>query len=181
MRLLLIFFLIFISTTAYSQRSDEKLAQHYYSAGEFDKALVYYEKLYNKQPNKYFFKRYYECLEVTGDLKSAEKVLKRSASRNSYDNEYAILLAQFYEEHDEPDKANKIYDNLIDDLPPSSGNIIQLYNAFKAQGKTEMSYRTLLKGRKLLKKSYNYKFKVKVKYYQTYLYYFCPVKLITGF
>ena len=150
-----IFFILFVSSSfAFGQDSDQQLAQHYYSKGEFDKALVYYKRLYEKQPNKFYLKHYFNCLEATGDDKAAEKLLKKATSRNRYDNEYAIMLAQFYEEHGEVDKSTKIYNDLIDDLPPSSGNVIQLYKAFKAQGKTEMSYRTLVKGRKLLKKSY---------------------------
>ncbi len=153
MRILFVFIFL-MSSVAFGQDSDQKLAQHYYSAGEFDKALVYYERLYDKQPNKFYFKRYIDCLQATGDDKTTEKLLKKAASRNRYDNEYAIMLAQFYEDHDEVEKANKIYEQLIEDLPPSSGNVIQLYNAFKSQGKTEMSYKTLVRGRKLLKKSY---------------------------
>ncbi len=35
--------------------SDQQLAQHYYSNGEFDKALIYYEKLYDESPSKINF------------------------------------------------------------------------------------------------------------------------------
>ncbi len=154
MRFFFIFLFFIISIPLFGQDSDQQLAQHYYSNGEFDKALVYYERLYEKQPNKFYFKQYYSCLEATGDLKTAEKLLKKAASRNRYDNEYSIMLAMFYEDHDEPEKADKIYNDLIDNLPPSSGNVIQLYNSFKAQGKSELSYKTLVKGRKLLKDSY---------------------------
>ncbi len=150
----LFLFIILMSNVAFGQGSDQKLAQHYYNNGEFDKALVYYKRLYDGQPNKYYFKRYIDCLQATGDDKLTEKLLKKAASRNKYDNEYAIMLAQFYEEHDEINKADEIYNDLIDDLLPSSGNVIQLYNAFKSKGKTELSYKTLVKGRKLLKESY---------------------------
>jgi len=154
MRYIFIFILSLFSMVSIAQNSDQQLAQHYYSKGEYEKALVYYKRLYEKQPNKFYFKHYLNCLESTGDDKSVEKMLRKAASRNRYDNEYAIMLAQFYEEHNEPDKADKIYNDLIDDLPPSSGNVIQLYNAFKAQGKSDLSYKTLVKGRKLLRNSY---------------------------
>ncbi len=154
MRFIFVFIFSLFSMVSFAQDSDQQLAQHYYSKGEYEKALVYYKRLYEKQPNKFYFKHYYNCLEATGDDKAAEKMLRKAALRNRYDNEYAIMLAQFYEEHNNVEKANRIYNDLIDDLPPSSGNVIQLYNAFKAQGKTEMSYKTLVKGRKMLKKSY---------------------------
>ena len=154
MKFILVFFLFVTSLSGFSQGNDQQLAQHYYSNGEFDKALVYYERLFEGDNSKFNFKRYYECLAETGDDKAAEKLLKKTASRNKYDNEYTILLAKFYEERDQKPKAEKIYDQLIEELQPSSRSVIGLYNLFKSQGKTEMSFRTLEKGRKVLKKSY---------------------------
>tara|TARA_R110002072_G_scaffold303044_1_gene492077 strand:- start:27962 stop:29788 length:1827 start_codon:yes stop_codon:yes gene_type:complete len=154
MKQLIIIALLILPVFGFSQGTDQQLAQHYYQNGEFDKALVYYERLYEGDNSKFNLKRYYECLTEIGDDKTAEKVLKKVASRNRYDNEYSIMLAKFYEERSQVQKADKIYDNLIESLQPSSRNVIALYNLFKAQGKPEMSYRTLIKGRKLLKKSY---------------------------
>ena len=65
-----------------------------------------------------------------------------------------LRLYIFYEERNQPEKANKIYDRLIDELQPSSRLIIDLYKAFKAKGKSDLSYRTLQEGRKILKKTY---------------------------
>ncbi len=137
-----------------AQTSDQQLAQHYYGKGEFDKALIYYEKLYDKDPSKFYFSRYLECLEATGDEKTAEKVLKKEVGRHRGDAEYAVMLASFYEERGDAGRANDIYSELIDDMQPSSHSVIGLYNVFKAQGKSDLAYRTLVEGRKMLKKSY---------------------------
>lgn len=150
------FFLAFVcfGQIASGQTSDEQLAQHYYGKGEFDKALVYYEKLYSSDPSRIYFSRYVECLTQTGDLKSAEKVLKREAGRHRGDAEYAVMLAVFYENQGNQAEADKIYNELISEMPPYSTNVIGLYNTFKAQGKWDLAYKTLVEGRKLLKKSY---------------------------
>jgi len=134
--------------------SDQQLAQHYYANGEFDKALVYYDRLFSKTPSKYNFTRFTECLVQTGDVKRAEKTYKRQVSRNSQDQEYKILFAIFYEDQGQQNKAEGIYQGLIEDLNPSSISVVQLYNAFKGQSKMEMAFQTLEKGRKLLKKTY---------------------------
>lgn len=134
--------------------SDQQLAQHYYANGEFDKALVYYDKLYTKNPSKFNFNRYTECLIHTNDIKKAEKTYKRQISRNSQDQEYKILFALFHEEQGAQNKADGIYTELIEELRASSTSVIQLYKAFKAQNKMDMAFRTLEKGRKLLKKTY---------------------------
>ena len=166
MKQLIIIALLIFPFFGLSQGTDQQLAQHYYNNGEFDKALVYYERLYEGDHSKFNLKRYYECLAETGDDKTAEKLLKKSASKNRYDNEYAILLAKFYEERNQKPKADKIYNDLIEKMQPSSRNIIALYNLFKSQGKPEMSYRTLMKGRKVLKKTYPLNFQF-AEYYGT--------------
>lgn len=154
MRLVVFISIILVSLRSFGQSSDQQLAQHYYGSGDFEKALVYYEKLYDEDPSKFHFNRYYECLTVTGDDKTAEKILKKAVSRNKQDLEYPILLGKFYESIDEQSKANDIYDDLIDDLTANARDVIQLYNSFKSQGKSELSFKTLEKGRRLLKKTY---------------------------
>jgi len=78
MKNLIIIALLFFPLFGFSQGTDQQLAQHYYNNGEFDKALVYYERLYETDHSKFNFKRYYECLAETGDDKAAEKLLKKS-------------------------------------------------------------------------------------------------------
>lgn len=155
-----------LAPLAIAQTSDQQLAQHYYGKGEYDKALIYYEKLYDQEGSKINFTRYVECLVATGDLKNAEKVLRKEAGRNRQDPEYSVLLAKFYEDNGEAEKANEIYEELIANLQPYSNHVIGLYNVFKAQGKSDLAYKTLLEGRKLLKKSYPLNFQF-AEYYGT--------------
>jgi tetratricopeptide (TPR) repeat protein len=134
--------------------TDQQLAQLYYTKGEFVKALGYYEKLYTADPSKFYFNRYLDCLIATDQRKDAEKLLKKQAGANRFDSEYKVRLGQFYEDGNETDKAQKIYSELIDELVPDAGQIIQLYNAFKSKGRNDLALRTLEAGRKLLKETY---------------------------
>jgi tetratricopeptide (TPR) repeat protein len=110
--------------------------------------------LYNADPSKFYFNRYLDCLIATEQRKDAEKLLKKQAAANRFDSEYTVRLGQFYEDGDEADKAQKIYSELIDELIPDAGQIIQLYNAFKSKGRNDLALRTLETGRKLLKETY---------------------------
>ncbi|MEJ6615282.1 MAG: hypothetical protein QNL61_00060 [Crocinitomicaceae bacterium] len=150
-----LFFIFFlIAAQSFGQTTDQQLAQHYYSGGEYDKALMYYEKLYSSDESKFNLIRYVECLDQTGDSKNAEKTLKKSISKNNHDQELTVLLASFYEDHNEAEKANEIYSELIENLSSNSREIIDLYSLFKSKGKPELALSTLGKGRKLLKNSY---------------------------
>ena len=155
MRILVGILFTIISFFSFTQgETDQQLAQHYYSNGDFEKAVTYYVKIYDKDPSKFNFNRYYDCLMQTGDKKEAEKVLKKQSNNNRFDIEYKILLGQFYEENNAVDKAQKIYDELISELEPDPTSIINLFNAFKTKGRNELALATIEKGRKLLKNNY---------------------------
>ena len=146
--LLLLFFCSI--TLSYGQtETDIQLAQYYYTNGEFDKASMYYEKLYATDPSKVIFTRYFECLMEIQDFKTAEKVIKKQANANKSDLELQVTYAQFYEEVNEGSKAKKIYEEILESVNSNPGLTIQIYQAFIARGKVEYAKATLDKGRKL--------------------------------
>ena len=154
-RHVVILLFLLLGFTSFSQKNtDDQLAQYYYSNQEYEKALTYYEKLYKQADTKIYFIRLYECYINTSDIKSAEKLAKKQWSNHEDEPDYALLLAEFYEAQSEQEKATKIYDELIDDLPPSAGKIVALFNAFKGKGKNDLALQTIEKGRKLLKNNY---------------------------
>lgn len=146
---------LILSISVSSQvETDQQLAQYYFTNGEFSKARTYYEKLYSREPSKFYFTRLYECLIQEKELKEAERLIKKQLSNNRSEQEYIVMLAVFYEENLETEKAQKLYDDLIEDLPEDPGKIINLFNLFRAKNKNDLALETLEKGRKLLKDSY---------------------------
>jgi tetratricopeptide (TPR) repeat protein len=155
MKYFLVAYILFSSLLAYSQgETDQQLALHYFSSGDFEKAKTYYARIYDNDPSKFNFNRYYECLTQTNELKEAEKVLKKQITANRSDLEYKVLLGQFYEQNKEPAKAQKLYGDLINDLESEPNSVINLFNAFKSKNKNDLAFQTIEKGRKLLKSSY---------------------------
>jgi tetratricopeptide (TPR) repeat protein len=98
--------------------------------------------------------RYFDCLIKTKNRKDAEKILKKQINSNRKDVELKIMLGLFYEEDNNTKSAEKIYNELIDDLSPVPNQIIELSNLFIKKGKNDLALKSLLKGRKLLKESY---------------------------
>ncbi len=134
--------------------SDQQLAQHYFDNEEYDKAYDYYERLYEMDRAKHYFNRLLICTQQTKEDKDVEKLLKKQISFFPNDQEYEIQLAKHYEYTDKQSKADKIYASLIDKMRANSREVINLYNAFKAQGKNDYALQTLQRGRKLLKQTY---------------------------
>jgi len=148
-------FTLVVQVSLFAQTgTDRQLAEHYYSNNEFDKALPYYELLFKNEHSKYYFTRLYDCYIATKDLKEAEKLLKKQSNLNKADLEYPVLLGQFYEDQGEISKANDIYDELIADMRAVPGDVVNLFNAFKSKGKNEFAFKTIKKGRDILKSTY---------------------------
>ena len=128
--------------------TDIQLAQHYFINGEFDKATSYYEKLYSSQSTKIYFTRYLECLIQIKDFKTAEKTIKKYISQNKNDMEIQVVLGQFYEDIDEPQKSAKVYEELLSVVSADPGEIINLFQLFVGKRKFDLAKKVLDKGKK---------------------------------
>lgn len=153
-RILFVLFVVVAISPAMSQGNDHELANMYYTQGEFDKALGYYENLVKRSNNSFYIERYVECLVKTGDINEAEKQLKKIVRREPMNYQMGVLLGSVLEEADRKEEADKVYREMIDNLPSSSSAVIDLSNRFKSRSKFDWSLETLLKGRKLLKDRY---------------------------
>lgn len=153
-RILFVLFVVVAISPAMSQGNDHELANMYYTQGEFDKALGYYENLVKRSNNPFYIERYVECLVKTGDINEAEKQLKKIVRREPMNYQMGVLLGSVLEGADRKEEADKVYREMIDNLPSSSSAVIDLSNRFKSRSKFDWSLETLLKGRKLLKDRY---------------------------
>lgn len=131
--------------------SDEALAAQYYQSGDLEKALVLYQKLFNKTKDKKFYDPYFTCLLWAKKYGDAEQLAKRQFKNNSTDNTYAVDLGRVYEERGERDKVSEWYTKLIKQLPKNEFAIKNLAFAFYKGGAYEYSIKTFLAGRNLLK------------------------------
>ncbi len=149
MRNLIIFtFLLRSFILSAQSETDIQLAQHYFINGEFDKATSYYEKLYSSQSTKIYFTRYLQCLVQIKDFKTAEKTIKKYISQNKNDMEIQVVLGQFYEDIDEPQKSAKVYEELLSVVSADPGEIINLFQLFVGKRKFDLAKKVLDKGKK---------------------------------
>ena len=143
-----------------AQTSDSQLAQYYFQNGEFDKAVMYYEKLYDESPSDvnygYLLSSYIE-LE---DFKSAEKLIKQQLKRTNDDSRYLVDLGQLYIKQGDQDKGQKEFENAIDDLGPHQREVISLASAFIRKGLYDQAMETYERGKKLLKDAYPFHYEM---------------------
>lgn len=152
------FLFLGVTNSSYAQppNNDVKLANHYYNKGEFDKAEVYYAKLFKKQKTKTFFEKYFDCLMFQKKFEESEKLVNKQIKRDPFDISYKFKLAEVYEKTNRENKAEDIYQDLISNLSPIQSRIQTLGKTFVGKGKYDLGLQTYLKGKKLVKGGYQF-------------------------
>ncbi|MFQ5335457.1 MAG: tetratricopeptide repeat protein, partial [Flavobacteriales bacterium] len=134
--------------------TDEQLAAHYFQAGEFDKAMLYYEKLYNKKPGDFYYGYYLKCLMQLEDYKGAEKLIKKQINRAGEKGKYRVDLGLVYNSSGRKEKAQQQYQRAIREMQPNQSAITGLSRSFMAVGEFDFALETLQRGRKLMRGYY---------------------------
>ena len=135
-----------------SAQSESKLAQQYYSDGEFEKAAVLYEKLYAaNNRNDYFFNRYIESLLALENYDDAEKAIKKELKKSPEKVQLYVTYGKIYERQFQDEEAQKQYARAIKELPADRFTVTKLANAFVGLTKYDLAAETYEKGMKLLK------------------------------
>ena len=84
-----------------AQTSDKELADHYFNSGEFEKATMYLERLYDKSKDDSYFEKLFTSYQKTEAHKEAEKLVKSHFSRLRNSTRMNLYLARVYENSDE--------------------------------------------------------------------------------
>ena len=71
-------------------QQDYRLAINYFNEGDFQKAILYFEKLFSEKSDKDIYNPYRICLLETENLKEAEKLVKRQIKK--YPHQYHLLI-----------------------------------------------------------------------------------------
>ena len=120
LKIVVIILIVFLHSKRVVAQSntDTRLAAQYYSNKEYDKALVYYQKLFDKNKTEKYYSRLLNCLTKLEDYKSAEKLIKRQLKRDSYALKFYVDLGYLYEVSEQENKAKQAYEKGIKLLTP---------------------------------------------------------------
>ena len=135
------------------------MASYYLESGEYDKARLYYEKLYEKKPVSEYYKGLLLAYKELGEFKEAEKLIKKQGKRSN-SNTLFIDLGEVYEAQGEEADALKAYREAIDALPQSQGIVIRTANEFIRLNKLDLALETYQEGKKLLQGRYPFSYEI---------------------
>ncbi len=134
------------------QAQEAKLAQQYYENGEFEKAAVLYDKLFQENNrNDFFFERYVDCLFFLEDYDQAEKAIKRELKRNPDNSSLLVLYGNLYERQFREEEANEKYEAAVASVKKDGYQINKLAYAFIGLTKFDYAIKTYERGTELLK------------------------------
>src|SRR4051812_22401947 len=126
-KVLFIFLFAFGCINLHAQTTpDEQLAVQYFQNKEFDKAVIYYEKLFDRKPIPLYYNYYISCLKETKDFKKAEKVIKKLIKQKPENLSYLVDLGLIYKATDDQGKAKEQFQKSIKQLSSNQEQILNL-------------------------------------------------------
>ncbi|MBV6486050.1 MAG: hypothetical protein KFKLKKLM_02683 [Flavobacteriales bacterium] len=160
--ILISFLIITLSNTSIlaQNNSDEELANQYFYNKEFDKAVIYYEKLFDKSLNQVHYLKLLDCFIALEEYKNAEKLIKRRQKQFPLDLSYYVDLAYLYNILGKPNDAKQLSEKTIKQLSPNHQQVISLAQAFQFRKENDYAIQTYLQGRKLLKDMFPFNFEL---------------------
>lgn len=161
--------ILFVFTCSYSityaQNNELPLANQYFANGEQLKALDIYQNLF-KTDNETYYPYYIKCLLSLKKFDDAENITKKMIKKYPGDGTYILSLGNIYSQNGDNDKANALYDGLLNKLPADQNTINTLAGQFYQNANIDYAIKTLERGRKVLNndKEFSYQLIMLYKY-----------------
>ncbi|HRW70244.1 tetratricopeptide repeat protein [Lentimicrobium sp.] len=140
--------------------TDEQLGLMYYNNKEFDKAAALFDRLFGEKPNLFNYTYLIQSLLELNDFDQAEKIVKKQARRFPDDARYVVDQGYLLLRTNQGNKAAKIFEQAIKDLPAEQRKVAELANSFISRRENDYAIRTYLKGRQMLAPQYTFGFEL---------------------
>lgn len=149
---IILYFFILSSVFSVSQTIDFKLAEEYFSEGEYDKSIAYYQDLFeiDKMQTK-IYPNYLEALFYTEGYDEALKVNKKLLKTYPYSYDYKVDKGIILLKSGEKEKSTKYFDKIINEIGSNSSDYNKCSNRFIKYDQYGWAEKTLIKGSEKLK------------------------------
>ena len=148
------FVVLFIASSccSFSQdaQQDYRLAINYFNEGDFQKAILYFEKLFSEKSDKDIYNPYRICLLETENLKEAEKLVKRQIKKYPHQYHLLIDLGKIYERYSKKEKAEGYYTQALKKINHQSTHqqIQGLADGYEREGMVDFALQVYKQGNK---------------------------------
>ena len=154
-RILFVLIVAFTGSTGLMAQpgADEQLAAEYMRQGEYAKAVLYYEKLYDRQPSGLYYEQLMKAYLGLKQYDDAAKLAKEQMRKQGGDPRYLVDLGVVMKQSGDTAKAGKEFEKALKSLKPDQGSIRNLANAFTRNNELDLALQTYERGRKMLKEA----------------------------
>jgi tetratricopeptide (TPR) repeat protein len=157
--ILLVLFLLPVSMLAQSA-TDINLAEAYFNRGEYEKAELYYKKIYNKSRQPAYFDRYITCLERQDKIEEATKKLDKEIKKNPNQVMWLVKIGELEMRLDNERSAKKSWDEALRHLNKSPGNVVTVAREFASLGQNEYALEAYEIGKRNLQGFYTFNIEI---------------------
>lgn len=157
---LVVLMLAFLPSISVAQSTDEQLADYYFDNGQYEQALLYYEKLYKTNRSGKIYQNYLQTLIALGNFEEAEKLIKKKLKSSNNTSDVYIELGELYQRFDKPLEAKESFEEALKVLQPGRSNAIRLGNSFIKLGQYDFAMATYEKGRKQATDGYGFHYEL---------------------
>lgn len=136
------------------ENTTEQLAAQYFREGQYDRAAVLYEELYEKDQGPGIYARYLECLLALEDHRRAERLVRDQIRRNPGQVRFEVDLGWVLERAGNDRQSRRHFDELIGRLPANPQAVTDLAASFERRGYLDRALETFMHGRRMLGSSH---------------------------
>ena len=146
----IIFLVSFVTLSTFAFAQDDFLAKQYFADGDFEKAVVFYEKLVEKNPRRTeYVQDLVSCYQQLERYQDAEEFLnERLKDRNPYPT-LLIDLGYNYNLQEKEDTAQTYYDKALDIIPKNPNYGYALGLQFQKYSLLDMAIKAFQKSMEL--------------------------------
>ncbi len=136
--------------------ADEQLAAQYFQNGDYERAILYYEKLFRKQPTTFYYEQLYKSYVGLNDLENAQKLVKDQMKHNKDDPRYPVDMGLIFRKMGDDPKAEKEFDKALRMMGDQQGSVRQVANYFTSANEYDLALQAYERGQRSLGDGQNF-------------------------
>lgn len=133
-----------------AQGTDEQLAAQYFQQGDYERAALYYDKLYKEQPSTHTYEQLFKCRVALKEYEAAAKLAK-DQSRRQNEPRFLVdmgIVARFM---GDTAKAEEHFNKAMKALKPDVNSVRSLATAFQKAEQNDRALQVYERGKKTIK------------------------------
>ncbi|MFT4644862.1 MAG: tetratricopeptide (TPR) repeat protein [Planctomycetota bacterium] len=140
---------------------DEALATQYYSTGNYEKAVVLLEDLFNsKKNNRKYYAMLFNSLLKLNEYNQLEKIVKKQIRKYKGEKSFEIDLAYLYSQNNQAEKSQQLNLKIINSLQADDQEIRSVAYKYIRLNQSEYLLKTYEKGNKLFRDDSKFAFEM---------------------